>query len=316
MTTVLSGTAALKADLLKFILEQIVVSIESVPRLSRFFDGVYPKWVFNAIQNGYSEDILLKPGVKTPMLHLSNIILWSDLEYFAARNPVTYNRDVIPESNSSFLTAIEVEVPKLSPFQLDRLKTLYTGDNFEKDVEILQGFYGGLGGTSNFLSVPPELKTGRVELFGSPFNTHGPYCSALQYEKNFFQSLGSFFDYQLVDNTEYIANPPFDETMIEAMAKRLNDQLFLCKETVVIIMLPDWPIASFKGRQTLVNSQFLVKSMSLPMNGSFSYFDYTTERFIKVCKTVLITLSNSEWISPDTTPDAISRKWAGATRRG
>ena len=114
-----------------------------------------------------------------------------------------------------------------------------------------------MGGFNNHLSVPPSLiPDDGVELFGTAVNTKMNYCSPFPIEKDFFSSKGSFFKYEL-SNGFHIANPPFDETIMGAMAKRLDDQLSKQITADVVIIIPKWE--KLEAFDTLLKSPFFVK---------------------------------------------------------
>lgn len=187
--------------------------------------------------------------------------------------------------------------------QFDRLIKLYIHDHdFEKNYKKLVSLYQLIGINNMQLSIPPIFSG--VELFGSPFNTHNKeYCSLFAFEK-IFNSLGSFWKYNFHKDGIYLCNPPFDNTIIERMSKKLIEDINNTKhEIIVVITIPVWNTESqkilgikdynmdFEGYYSLMNSQYL-KNNSILNKNKYQYWNYYTEEKVSVSYTHLIILSN------------------------
>jgi hypothetical protein len=202
---------------------------------------------------------------------------------------------------SSTKTSVYVNIDnKITAAQLQNLKSSYVGENFECDKNKLLAMYDFIGMNSIHLSIPPLFNG--IELFGSPLNTHGSFCSPFDIDKK-FGSLGSFFEFVPEKETIYLCNPPFDEIIIYRMALRLLEFLSGKKRIIIIITLPIWDSESqrklkikdfgldFKGYRELKNSKFCQETVMLDKE-QYPYWDYYLERPIPASHTHLMVMSN------------------------
>lgn len=205
----------------------------------------------------------------------------------------------------------------LSVPQLNRLKQLYKGSMFEADKNKLIAIYNFIGMNSAHLSIPPMF--GGIELFGSPLNTHNPFCSPFDLEKQ-FGSLGSFFNFDIAGSEEtfFTANPPFDEAIMEKMALYLEKQLAATNASkTIVITIPVWDSASqkmlgirdfgmeFKAFELLKNSQY-IKEHEIFDRNTYPYWDYYKQQLSSVSYTHLIILANK---APVITLKEVKNKW-------
>lgn len=154
--------------------------------------------------------------------------------------------------------------------------------------------YKFLGGINNHLSLPPKLIERlqiTCELFGTPFNTTTSYyCSPFpKYEKP-LGSLGSFFDYQLTSNQIYLANPPFDQKIIQLLTDKLLESLPFLQQTTIYLTIPNWQ-DNFPSLQRLITSEF-TRGHSKLEREIFPYYHHFRDVLISVCDTYLIILSS------------------------
>lgn len=282
----------------------------------KFITDSFIRWYFNSIKCG---------GI----VPYKNIVCVDDLIYANINTKCTFDVDkYVKESENLFkqctdrLKHIKKEsyVNKdflLSKPQLDRLNKLYVGKNFEHDKNKLISIYEFIGTGSIHLSVPPILDA--FECFGSPMNTHYAYCSPFAIDKK-FGSNGSFFNYKLSRSKHklFIANPPFDEKIMEKMAIYLHKELQASKSPkVVIITIPVWDSDSqkkleirdygmrFRAYELLIECKFF-KESSILNKDEYLYWDYYKQTFVGASFTHLIILSNTpNHISIDT----IKAKW-------
>lgn len=275
--------------------------------LYTFYLGVFPKWIFNALDNGWINPITfqLHPSIK-----LKKIILMSDMTYFSNRYQVKLFSPCTKDP--VHISPMEISLSPISDSQYKRIQLLYKGKDlpFDEALTYLRSLYDGLGGSSNFLSVPPQLKISYIdiELFGSPFNTSLPYCSAFEIEKEWFGSFGSFFSFEMKSNKQYLANPPFDETMIALMIDRLSDQLSKTQGITVIITVPHWGDASFIN--DLTNSEYYSSSCELKKIKQ-KYYDYSTEKYIPATNSLLYIWTNKK--NESINANQLAEEWAGLT---
>jgi hypothetical protein len=197
-----------------------------------------------------------------------------------------------------------------TPEQIKRLESLYTGDDFNRDTNILVNIYNIIGGFNNHLSIPIGVcDESYIELFGSPVNTSHDYCSPLPIEK-LFGSLGSFFDYEFVNNQNYVANPPYDENIIHRMIIRINEQLSKTKNVNVIIVVPNWE--KFPALNLIKRSSYYVHSIDNKKDNCL-FWSYYQNKYISAVDSVAILLSNIHNKHIDTL-DIFIRIWGNIVR--
>jgi Phosphorylated CTD interacting factor 1 WW domain len=259
------------------------------------------------IENSFTRWFLAAP-LKNEMPSC-NIVNENDL-YYANKNMKT-RFDVpnfIQKSKKLFASTFEKATSSVYPnidnkvtsAQLQHIKELYVGDNYENDKNKLLAMYNFIGMNSIHLSIPPIFNG--IELFGSPLNTHGPYCSPFEIDKK-FGSLGSFFNFEPTKETIYLCNPPFDEIIIRRMSLRLLDFLSRKKRMIIIITLPIWDSESqrklkirdfgleFEGFSELKKSKYCQETDMLDKD-EYPYWDYYLERPIPASHTHLMVMSN------------------------
>jgi len=206
-----------------------------------------------------------------------------------------------------------------------RLRNLFAGseEDFKIKKSLLLSAYKFMENFNNHLSVPPKLfeKTKIVELFGSPLNTSQEYCSPFALEKECFSSKGSFFDYEINPGLN-IANPPFDETIMENMADRLEDQLNQTPGINVICIIPVWDPESqakyglkqggkpFAAYTKLKNSRFFKEGFYLDKK-MYRFWNYYSQRYIPVSAIHFILLGNTETLLFD--PLKLLEQWRNLT---
>jgi len=143
-----------------------------------------------------------------------------------------------------------------------------------------------------------------VELFGSPINHNlDKYCSLFYDLEQYFGSIGSVFcvdDKIWSDNTYFVANPPFDESIMEYMANMIINVLDKYEKCCFIIIIPDWRSTEntsyaeipYTTYDILVQSKYckIDKVVKIP------YYDYFTSKYIEIgkTKTIVLVLSNFE----------------------
>jgi len=197
---------------------------------------------------------------------------------------------------------------RISNSQETRLKQVYKGseDDFKGKRHLLLSAYNFMGTLNNHLSVPPTIfKDAKIiELFGSPLNTSQGYCSPFRLERELFSSNGSFFEYKIKPGL-HVANPPFDETIMEDMADRLENQLDETPGVNIICVIPVWDPESqakhglkvngkpFAAYDKLKNSKHFKQGFYLAKH-KYPFWDYYNDKWTPASATHFIVLSNTE----------------------
>jgi hypothetical protein len=271
------------------------------PKVRKFVEEAIPRWYFNVKK---ADDHIMPAA---------NMVIQRDIEYARDKyGPVTdeqltETQQLFERYSSACATASNTYefIDVATDYQLRRLQELYTGpeEQFENDRNKLLHLYRFIGITNIHLSMPPIFYG--VELFGSPLNTHNPFCSPFELEKDRFGSLGSFFDYSFHQAGLYLCNPPFDELLIERMAEHLEAILDATKfDVVVLITIPVWDSASqrklkikdygldFVGFDMLIKSLYFQQHKIISKH-DYKYYDYYLDKKSPVTWTHVIVLSNS-----------------------
>ncbi len=215
--------------------------------------------------------------------------------------------------------------------QYNRLRELYTGPEgrFDAMAYTLVYVYNSLGGLGNNGSVPIGLlndddgnDNGVIELFGSPLNTQSRkgYCSPFAVEKEFFGSLGSFYDYVLEEGNLYTCNPPYIDGMMEEAAIRVVNRLKEIQKnpsstdgpsTDVFFVFPVWDKAGLAligdpkkeddpnaderyGCLEVLRASGLVRAEKILHKDAHKYYSWYGDRLVAYSHTYVFVLSTSE----------------------
>ncbi len=151
-----------------------------------------------------------------------------------------------------------------------------------------------------------------IELFGSSINRYfDNYCSLFYDLEKHFGSLGNFFNFQPKQGL-YMANPPYDEELMENMAKYLinclnknNNQ----KPLGFVITIPIWDISTLKNISKKCNIKYqnmgpykcyeLLKkskyfySEYLFCKKNFPYYNFSLGEIIYASNTYIIIIKNT-----------------------
>jgi hypothetical protein len=235
-----------------------------------------------------------------------NIVSKNDLIYANRVSNLGINADNFMTKSEALFKRLNGKITikkiRVTDSQIDRLKSLYTGKQFEKDKDMLLTMYDFIGMNTIHLSVPPIFSG--IELFGSPLNTHNEYCSPFEIDKK-FGSLGSFWEFFPERDTIYLCNPPFDEIIIRRMANRLIEFLSSSIKLVIIVTIPVWDSKSQKQMKikdygldfegyTMMKASEYCKEADMLDRYKFPYYDYYQEKKIPASYTHLMILSNFE----------------------
>jgi hypothetical protein len=154
------------------------------------------------------------------------------------------------------------------------------------------------------LSTPPIFEG--IEMFGSPFNTsNDEYCSPFEIEKR-FGSLGSAWDYKFHKDGVYLCNPPYDTTLIENLAYKLNKNLDETKfKVAILVVIPVWDSKTqkeldikdsginFTGYEIMIKSKYFKKDIILDQY-KYKFWNYYLEKKIPAVSTHYILLSKNK----------------------
>jgi len=267
---------------------------------------IFCRWCFNAIR--YHE------FDHTTFLPTGNFIQMEDLAYYLKRfnielsdSFITFPMDQFQKiKNRASIIQQEANIPALphcSDVQIERLRYVYQGNDFDNDVQKLISRYVYLGGLNNSLSTPPAVLSlfPSHEMFGTPLNTCCPsFCSPFEDEK-IFSSNGSFFKFnEYKEDVVYFANPPFDDIFCSQMTDKLLDDLSKHSISLVVI-IPVWDTDQQKKYQLkdfglpfdaynrLVNSPYFQSEIFLS-KGKYPFFNYFYNKMVHISNTHIINL--------------------------
>lgn len=298
--------AELFANLLRLgrILEVLLHKQNSA--VANFIRGGFSRWIFVLNKMGKFRDFNIvdleafKKIIDDDIKFISRRINIDTKELAAIHPPRVRNFDV--EYANGVLKFDKYRV-YITDEQYAHLQRIHTGQNLHKDIYIIGLFYSIIGGKNIHLSIMPKLIKefgAEVELFGSPFNVCGPYCSPLEFERR-FGSLGSFYDYKF-ESKIYAANPPYDEEIMNDMAERILEALQEHKCTF-LVTLPVWDPQTQKLLQILPPNgykPFAAFDKLIPHakfhkvfgKNEFAYFNYYTGKKSQVVASHLLLLSS------------------------
>lgn len=275
-------------------------------------NDIFVKWIFLANMNHKLDDDLVP-------FDDYNIIVDDDIKYLCEKYKRRYKKieffGKMINDNIKFNKINHV----ITKIQSNRLNDLCKDKSM---IQYLLDVYFTLGGLNNLASFPlnwlSPIKIKLVELFGSPINTQYNYCSAFDFEKNYFNSLGSFFDYDLEVDKIYIANPPFDESLMKQMSERLINQLDKTPNIEIIIIIPVWnPYDQnklkihnygkpFEAYDLLIKSNYVYDKQIL-LKYDYKFYNYTLDKYVPLSNSHLILFTNKK--KPLLDLKTISTEW-------
>lgn len=275
---------------------------KEMSKQSRYdWKSAFIRWVLNIKQTVVGKFIIPKK--------FKDFVPVTDIEYIKKN----FNDTIILDQNI-YETCLKTsdasfdKKSKLRQLAASRLRSLNSTISHANESLVID-MYDAIGAlnTTIFLSVPPKVikKWEFVELFGSPFNFVNEFHSPFESDK-LYGSKGNMFDVVLEDR-RYVANPPFDETIINLLADKLVNDLShgVFSQFTVAITIPVWdnktqralgeksygadfpaldkmlkPIPGFK-----TTHEVLVKS-------KYPYWSYSQNQYIYVSNSHLIVISN------------------------
>lgn len=281
-----------------------IVALGRTPTECKFLEDSFTRWYFAV--------------PKSDLMPLVNVVVKGDLQYANAHRGCNFQVATVLSLSGKKFTELQRKVAKsqdvypnqdnlISEGQMQRLRDIYKGKDFEADKNKLIAIYKFVGINSAHLSIPPIF--GGIELFGSPLNTHNPFCSPFEFERA-FGSLGSFFKFSISKSKEslFTCNPPFDEDIMTKMAAQLEDELNAAdklRPKTIIITIPVWDSASqhklgirdygmdFAAFDALMASKYLAGHEILD-RAAYPYWDYYQEKLLPVSYTHLIVLTTGK----------------------
>jgi hypothetical protein len=153
----------------------------------------------------------------------------------------------------------------------------------------------------------------KTELFGSCINRYfDNYCSLFYDLEKYFGSLGNFFNQTLTEGL-YFANPPFDEDIMERMAKKILLSLDNTNKPLgFIITVPVWDkytqellakkcnnqynnitdSVKYNCKDIIEKSKYLYKKYIF-CKKDFPYYSFTEKRIIYASNTYIFIVKNN-----------------------
>lgn len=311
--------------------------LAAIKGFNKYFDKAYSRFMFTANSKG---------ALNSCMVPTEDPIDYDDLSYYLRSHScsVIINKiRNVPDSLSfkqmgKDVTGAKYENgmisnPGTGSFPLDapqyaRLREIYTGpeDRFDSMAYTLVYIYHSLGGLGNNGSVPIGLLNdddgndlGVIELFGSPLNTQSRkgYCSPFTVEKEYFGSLGSFYDYELLPGQLYTCNPPYIDGMMEEAAVRVVDNLKRLQNmstetsTDVFFVFPVWdkeglqligdpkkdddPNADARyGCLEVLRNSGLVRAEKILHKDAHKYYSWYGDKLVAYSHTYIFVLSTAD----------------------
>jgi hypothetical protein len=272
--------------------------------MKRYLENAFSRWFFNADK----DDIFPK----------KNIIDFDEVKRYFKENRYSYKKyiELVDISNKAYEKLVKCfPIPDkkslvydkslINDWQLERLKSLHKkDDDLEYDIAKIVNLYNFVGMNNIHLSIPPIFEG--VEMFGTPLNTHNKqFCSPFEIDKK-FGSLGSVWNYKFHKDGIYLCNPPYDATLIEKLANKLNKDLDETKfSVVVLIVIPVWDTKTqqklkikdsgldFAGYEIMMASKYYKNSAILNQN-DYKYWSYYEEKKIPAVWTHYILLTKNK----------------------
>lgn len=308
----------------------------------KYFDKAFSRFMF---------DLNAKGRLTSNLIPKSNPVSADDIEYYMnsfnlreysstvtqARIPVwprfneTGPRVIAVYSDitgtlKNTVTGVEFEI---SPLQYQRLKNIYIGppDLFDNIAYTVLYTYFNLGGLGNNGSVPiGTIDESFIELFGSPLNTQQRYCSPFAFEKDYFGSLGSFFDYHLVPNQKYTCNPPYVDALMTAAARHVVAEMKRLgpgSNVSMLVVIPVWDQEGLESigetkpndankyekyaTREIIESSDLVRAKKTLNKRDHEYYSWYGNKYVAYSNTYLYVLSTEDVPSIDL--DKLVARW-------
>jgi hypothetical protein len=208
---------------------------------------------------------------------------------------------------------------------INRLESITKGREMAENTYKMYAAIGAMN-TSIFLSVPPKLIAAfdLIELFASPFNFtskfYSPFAGDVAYG-----SLGNMFDATFMDDSTYLANPPFDESLINEMASKIVGDLMAQKLSnfAIIVTIPVWDSKSQRaaGLRDYGLEFAAFTALTIPIKGytttrqilhkdKYPYWSYSARKYVPASNSHLICIASN-----DLTASKIMQFWSNVNHR-
>lgn len=290
---------------------ELIIYLESISDRKRKirWNEIFTRWYMNSLDAGHNDYFMPKNFIinDKDILYFENFI--STKVKF-----VVYEIEKIWEKYKNVPYKLEATLKKhmiITNFHEQRLKELYKGpdEDYQKNKNLLITVYYFLDFYSG--SIPPKIFEGSLtpifELFGSPFNTTYDYCSAFYFEKVFFSSYGSFFDFEPMPNRVYTAHPTNNDTFMNRSSDKILEMLEKCKNIYILVLLPVYDPQTqkkynlkkiskepFRAYDKLVESKYFCQDEFIDTE-KYNLWNYNEEKYysIPLCDHFIL-LKNTE----------------------
>jgi hypothetical protein len=271
----------------KNIINIIFKSFDNFTIKKDLINDLFIKWYLNNLNETY---IPLEFNISSDLIYLNN-------KYKLNKNIDTINNEIkfeldLLHEKCNFVNEKYKFYKIFSNKQMELLRKKYTGDKYDDHIAFLSELFNMMTGFNNHLSIPPnvlQLYPEIIELFGTSVNTTNNYCSPFPIDKEYFGSLGNFFDYKIISGT-YFANPPFDELIMKKMAIKLLDSFNSNKNITIIVVIPKW--TEFECYDILIKSKYL-KYNTILNKYSYKFYNYYTDKLLNIVDCYFIVLSDN-----------------------
>ena len=222
---------------------------------------------------------------------------------------VNYYFKLIIENRSylKFIHKFNFSQLKINKKLYEKMKHNYILDKnntsfFKTLIQCLIIRYHTLESYNQQLAINPNFKeylhkkyTVDFELFASAINCYYQnYCSLFYDLEKYFNSKG-FFDNIIIKKGFYVANPPFDNKIMENMSIQFIKALQQSKEPLsILITIPEWDkkeYGGFKSLELLKESKFISFQKTIPKKKA-RFFDYYEDKVVYPVSIYLIILQN------------------------
>jgi len=145
-----------------------------------------------------------------------------------------------------------------------------------------------------------------IELFASPMNrTLKEFCGAFpDIDKYYKGNLGSFFDFKLISNKKYTANPPYVEEIMSKASQKIKDELDRNEihGIKIVVTIPVWDfiiqkiledcqkniiVYDFKNHveykpYTVLRDSKYIRTLTIFNGYNFKYINYSLDKKISI----------------------------------
>ena len=136
-----------------------------------------------------------------------------------------------------------------------------------------------------------------TEGFGGVFNHYfDNFCSAFPDLEAPFGSIGNFFSVEQFPTKVVHVNPPYDETVMTQVVKRVRYMLDKDPSYTFVLTFPDWP--NFKAKDDISKDSRTYKVKRFE-KGNLIFIDYFEGKRIAPVKIIMIYIGNDKHFIPE-----------------